>query len=186
MSIEMSRRELPPKNNGLPVPRPEVDWRKKLDAMRGWIMVVAILVASITYTSGLNPPGGFWQDDNGGHKAGSAILRDQLPNRYTTFFYANATAFMASLIIIILLMNENFCTNQAKVVMLYISMVLDLVGLMIAYAAGCARSLSTSIFVIVLAVGVFLFVVYSSRSLSFIYNSSDDSVPPAENVAGCA
>jgi Domain of unknown function len=66
MSNEMSD-DKPPKNNGPAVPWPE-GVRKKFDDIRGWIIMVAILVASVTYTSGLNPPGGFWRDDNGDHK----------------------------------------------------------------------------------------------------------------------
>ncbi|KAF3331264.1 hypothetical protein FCM35_KLT02670 [Carex littledalei] len=136
--------------------------QKWFEDMRGWIMVVAVLVASVTYTTGLSPPGGLWQDELDGHKAGSSILHDKFPNRYTTFFYANATAFMTSLVIIILLMNEKFYCDRYRVIMLNMSMVLDLVSLMIAYAAGCARRLSTSIYVIVLAVGVLLVVFYSA------------------------
>jgi Domain of unknown function len=172
-------------NNNASQQQSNDDMRKKwFEDMRGWIMVVAVLVASVTYTTGLNPPGGFWQDNNGDHKAGSAILRDQLPTRYTTFFYANATAFMASLVIIILLMNENFYTNQARVAMLNISMVLDLVSMMIAYAAGCARHLSTSIYVIVLAVGVLFFVIFSSSFLPSVRKFTRNHVPWLQKIAG--
>ncbi|KAG1327438.1 hypothetical protein COCNU_01G013720 [Cocos nucifera] len=37
------------------------EWVKK---MRGWLMVLATLAASVTYSAGLNPPGGFWQQDD--------------------------------------------------------------------------------------------------------------------------
>ncbi|KAJ3699228.1 hypothetical protein LUZ61_002933 [Rhynchospora tenuis] len=152
--------------------------------MRGWIMVVAVLVASVTYTSGLNPPGGLWPDDLNGHNAGSAILHDKSPHRYTTFFYANATAFMASLVIIILLMNETFYCDHSKVVMLNISMVLGLVSLMIAYAAGCTREVSSSIYVIVLAVVVLLFVIYSARLVRFLCIFSTKCCPRVEDLVG--
>ncbi|XP_078177420.1 uncharacterized protein LOC144571898 [Carex rostrata] len=157
--------------------------QKWFEDMRGWVMVVAVLVVSVTYTTGLSPPGGLWQDNNG-HEAGSSILRDKSPDRYTTFFYANATAFMTSLVIIILLMNEKFYCDRSKVVMLYISMVLDLVSLMIAYAAGCARRVSTSIYVIVLAVGVLLFVVYSARFLPNLCSFASKRAPWVVNIVG--
>ncbi|KAF3331414.1 hypothetical protein FCM35_KLT02820 [Carex littledalei] len=137
----------------------KADTRKNwFDERRDSIMVVAVLAASVTYTTGLNPPGGLWQDELNNHKAGSSILHDKFPDRYTTFFYANATAFMASLVIIILIMNENVSNHRSRFIVMYITMVLDLVSLMIAYAAGCARRLSTSIYVIGLAVAVLAFV----------------------------
>ncbi|KAJ3699225.1 hypothetical protein LUZ61_002930 [Rhynchospora tenuis] len=163
--------------------RHDPERQKWFEDMRGWIMVVAVLVASVTYTSGLNPPGGFWQDDNG-HEAGDSILHDKSFRRYTTFFYANATAFMASLVIIILLMNEKFYCNKSKVVMLNISMVLGLVSLMIAYAAGCARRFSTSIYVIVLAVGVLVFVIYSARVLPYICSCVSKRAPLVPELLG--
>ncbi|KAJ1700833.1 hypothetical protein LUZ63_000612 [Rhynchospora breviuscula] len=167
--------------------RQEAARKKWFKDMRGWIMVVAVLVASVTYTSSLNPPGGFWQDDligPNGHEAGSSILHDKHQSRYTTFFYANATAFMASLVIIILLMNEKFYCNKSKVVMLNISMVLGLVSLMISYAAGCARRFTTSIYVIILAVGVLLFVIYSAHVLSKICNFLGRKAPCLIELSG--
>ncbi|KAJ1697337.1 hypothetical protein LUZ63_005849 [Rhynchospora breviuscula] len=158
--------------------------QKWFEEMRGWIMVVAVLVASVTYTTGLNPPGGLWQDDSNGHEAGDPILHYKSPNRYTTFFYANATAFMASLVIIILLMNERFYFSKSKVIMLNISMVLGLVSLMISYAAGCARKISTSIYVIVLAVVVLLFVIYSAHFLPYICSFTDRRAPWVREVVG--
>ncbi|KAJ1698746.1 hypothetical protein LUZ63_007258 [Rhynchospora breviuscula] len=140
----------------------EKDWFSK---MRGWIMIVGVQVAAITYASGLNPPGGLWPDDKDGHVAGHAILHDKSKSRYTTFYYANATAFMASLVIIVLIMNEKFYLKRSKVVVLNFSMVLGLMSLMLAYAAGSARRITTSIYVIVLAVGNLVFVFLSSHFL---------------------
>ncbi|KAJ4755619.1 Ankyrin repeat family protein [Rhynchospora pubera] len=158
--------------------------QKWFEETRGWIMVVAVLVASVTYTTGLNPPGGLWQDDSNGHEAGDPILHYKSPNRYKTFFYANATAFMASLVIIILLMNERFYFSKSKVIMLNISMVLGLVSLMISYAAGCARKISTSMYVIVLAVVVLLFVIYSAHVLPYICSFTNKRAPWMRDVVG--
>jgi hypothetical protein len=52
---------------------PRKKWFKK---MSGWLMVLANLVVSVTYQAGLNPPGGFWQDNSDGHHAGEPVLRD--------------------------------------------------------------------------------------------------------------
>ncbi|KAJ4763364.1 hypothetical protein LUZ62_073739 [Rhynchospora pubera] len=139
------------------------------EEMRGWIMVVAVLIASVTYASGLNPPGGFWQDDSDGHDAGVSILHDKYNTRFTTFFYANASAFMTSLVIIILLMNKKFYNNNIKVLILNISLVVGLMSLMIAYAAGSTRRFSTSLYVIALAVGVMVFVLYSANVMHALF-----------------
>ncbi|KAJ3699224.1 hypothetical protein LUZ61_002929 [Rhynchospora tenuis] len=146
----------------------EKDWFHK---MRGWIMIVGVQVAAVTYASGLSPPGGSWQDDKvgpDGHIAGHAILHDKSKSRYTTFYYANATAFMASLVIIVLIMNEKFYLKRPKVIALNFSMVLGLMSLMLAYAAGSARRITTSIYVIVLAVGILVFVFLSSHFLKHV------------------
>jgi hypothetical protein len=85
-----------------------------LKEMRGWLIVLATLAASVTYQAGLNPPSGFWQDDNH-HTAGNPVLHDQLVKRYLTFYYFNATVFTTSLVIITLLLNEWFYKSEAKV-----------------------------------------------------------------------
>lgn len=55
---------------------------KWLQEMRGWLMMLATLAASVTYQAGLNPPGGFWQaDDSDGHVAGSPVLESKFATR---------------------------------------------------------------------------------------------------------
>ncbi|XP_025812532.1 uncharacterized protein LOC112889942 isoform X3 [Panicum hallii] len=57
---------------------------KWLKEMRGWLMVLAVLAASVTYQAGLNPPGGFWQqDDAQGNVAGTPVLQSKFPKRGT-------------------------------------------------------------------------------------------------------
>jgi hypothetical protein len=85
--------------------------------------------------------------------------------RYTLFFYFNATAFVTSVVIIILLMNESFYHSEAKVEALEVIVVLDMAGLMGAYIAGSTREVSSSIYIIVLAVVVFLYIIYTARFL---------------------
>ncbi|CAN6214232.1 unnamed protein product [Urochloa humidicola] len=139
---------------------------KWLKEMRGWLMVLAVLAASVTYQAGLNPPGGFWQqDDAQGNVAGTPVLQSKFPKRYTVFFYFNSTAFVTSVVIIVLLMNETFYHSEAKVEALEVIVVLDMAGLMGAYIAGCTREVSSSIYIIVLTVVVFLYVVYTAQFL---------------------
>ncbi|CAN6222054.1 unnamed protein product [Urochloa humidicola] len=106
---------------------------KWFNDMRGWLMVVAVQVATVTYQAGLDPPEGFKVNKDG---------KPEFPKtkRYYMFFYFNTTAFVTSLAIIILLMNRSFYHSEAKVVALEIIVALDMVGLMSAYWAGSTRT----------------------------------------------
>jgi hypothetical protein len=136
-----------------------------LKEMRGWLIVLATLAASVTYQAGLNPPGGFWQDDNRRHTAGNPVLHDRVLKRYLTFYYFNATAFATSLVIIILLLNERFYKSEAKVAALTLTTMVDLMSLVGAYIAGSTRDMPSSIYIIVLTCFLFVCVVYFSRVL---------------------
>lgn len=139
------------------------EWLKE---MRGWLMVLATLAASVAYQAGLNPPGGFWQeDDKKGHVAGNPVLRDLNAARYLTFHYLNATAFATSLVIIVLLLNEQVYQTEAKVAALVLTTMVDLMSLVGAYIAGSTRDMPSSIYIIVLTCFLFVVVVYMARVL---------------------
>ncbi|KAL6909916.1 hypothetical protein ACP4OV_001575 [Aristida adscensionis] len=157
------------------------EWLKE---MRGWLIVLATLAAGVTYQAGLNPPGGFWQDNTpphqaglnppGGfwqdntppHVAGNPVLRDgEFVKRYLTFYYFNATAFATSLVIILLLLNERFYKSEAKVVALTLTTMVDLVSLVGAYIAGSTRDMPNSIYIIVLTCVLFVATIYMARVL---------------------
>lgn len=67
------------------------------------MMMVASLIATMSFLASLNPPGGLWQDDFAGsntkspHRAGYAILEDFDSDEYTRFTNYNTTSFVASL-----------------------------------------------------------------------------------------
>ncbi|TVU11587.1 hypothetical protein EJB05_45181, partial [Eragrostis curvula] len=140
----------------LPGPSDDMDDLQKL---RTYLLLLGILAASVTYQAGLNPPGGFWADSLDGHVAGDPILEDMHPRRYKAFFYCNATAFVASLVIIMLLQSQLITVGAMKRHILQTAMILDLFGLMGAYAAGSSRKFSTSVYVFVLVVIVFTYIV---------------------------
>ncbi|RCV30822.1 hypothetical protein SEVIR_6G138000v4 [Setaria viridis] len=125
------------------------------------LLLVAILVATITYQVGLTPPGGFWIEENLrlGRHAGGAVLLDKYPRRFEVFFYCNTVSFMASIALILLLVNPNLSRLAIRCYALYACQVASLFGLMGAYAAGSARRLRTSIFALVLVVLVIAFFV---------------------------
>jgi len=82
-------------------PKSESD---KLEELRGWLMVLATLTASITWNAALNPPGGFWQSDDAanGHVAGGSVFRDKNHSKYRVFFLFNFAGLYASLVILVL------------------------------------------------------------------------------------
>ena len=79
------------------------EWEYRL---RKYLLLLATLVATVTYSAAFNPPGGVWQDaDPGrGRVAGDPIIRETSYRRYLAFFYSNATAFASSLVVIVLVL----------------------------------------------------------------------------------
>jgi len=137
------------------------DAKDDLQKLRTYLLLLGILAATVTYQAGLNPPGGFWADSVDGHIAGDIILEAMHPRRYRTFFYCNAMAFVASLVIITLLQSKLITIGAMKRHILQTAMILDLFGLMGAYAAGSSRKFSTSVYAFIL---MLVFICHTSCS----------------------
>lgn len=83
------------------------DWLKK---KRSALMIVATVIASMAYQSGLNPPGGVWQESGYHEKeiiyyAGTSIMAFNYPDGYPRFVACNTASFVASLSMIFLLIS---------------------------------------------------------------------------------
>lgn len=141
--------------------KPEAD--DGLHTARSLVLLLATLAATVTYQAGLNPPGGFWPDDRDGHKGGDPILLAKHATRYRVFFYCNSTALAASLVVIFMIQkcpSKTATDNNPWLRALEAVMILDLIGLIGAYTAGCCRDVSTSIYVIAVAGAVLVYVVF--------------------------
>ncbi|XP_006656010.1 uncharacterized protein LOC102722220 [Oryza brachyantha] len=126
-----------------------------------YLMLLAILAASITYQAGLNPPGGFWSDESSDvHKAGTPVLHDIHPDRYKAFFCFNAFSFMSSIVVIMLLLSKSVREKNVPLEVLHLIMILDLLALMTAFAAGSCRKFRTSVYVYGLVVCVTIYLLF--------------------------
>ncbi|CAA2963595.1 ankyrin repeat-containing BDA1-like [Olea europaea subsp. europaea] len=87
-----------------------------LEKKRSALMVVASLIATMTFQVGVNPPGGVWENNYKlnsrgkplgpqSHKVGESIFGHKYPIVYKIFLIANTTGLIASLSIILLLMS---------------------------------------------------------------------------------
>ncbi|CAO2148104.1 unnamed protein product [Urochloa humidicola] len=133
--------------------------KKRIHANRKYLMLLGILVASVTYQAGLQPPGGSWQNSSEGQEAGNPVLHDNRRPRYLGFFYSNSTSFMASIVVILLLLvpqqlYEKPTRLRSWLVVMNTTIVLDLLGLLGAYAAGSSRGWKTSVYVFALVIAV--------------------------------
>ncbi|KAF7093919.1 hypothetical protein CFC21_096294 [Triticum aestivum] len=136
---------------------------KALERRRKFLLQLAILAATVTYQTGLNPPGGFWPEtESNGERsltAGDPVLLDHYGSRYEVFFYCNATGSMASLAVILILVNQKLYKKSIQSNALHMCIIVGLLGLMGAYAAGSCRLLRTSIYVFALVAAVVAFLV---------------------------
>uniref|UniRef100_A0ACD5VNA6 Uncharacterized protein n=1 Tax=Avena sativa TaxID=4498 RepID=A0ACD5VNA6_AVESA len=129
------------------------EWRK-------FLMLLATFATPLTYGAGLAPPGGFWSKTKGDHRAGAPLLHDG-PNkiRYDAFFYANACSFVASLAIIMLLMSRSLSRHLARSYALPVCVLVELLGLIAAFAAGSSRWVTMTMYVGCLFGAVLLYIV---------------------------
>ncbi|OEL34199.1 hypothetical protein BAE44_0004782 [Dichanthelium oligosanthes] len=152
---------------------------RKFNGKRKYLMLLGILVASVTYQAGLAPPGGVWQSNSGGHAAGDPVMHDNRRHRYLAFFYSNSTSFVASVVVVLLLLPPSLHKKwwwHWWLGAMNTTIVLDLLGLLIAYAAGSSRSWKTAGYVSALVIAVLAyFVIHVLVSCFFRRGKKKDS-----------
>nr|CBX25379.1 hypothetical_protein [Oryza brachyantha] len=132
-------------------------WDEKLPK---YLLLLAALSAAVAYQAAMSPPGGLWDESQVSvHTPGDPVLLGSYPRRYKVFFYCNATSFMASLVIMVLLLIERVSNTRPALLALHAAMILDLFGLMGAYAAGSCRRVTTSAYILALVIGVSAYIV---------------------------
>ncbi|KAL6909920.1 hypothetical protein ACP4OV_001579 [Aristida adscensionis] len=142
-------------------------WFKEF--MKAWMTVLASITASVTYQAALNPPGGFWQADDGeGHHAGDPVLRDKHPRLYQAFYYLNATSFVTSLMIMVLSMSERFYHTERKTAFLMATVFVNFASLVGAYVAGSTGTVSSSVYVIVISCIAVACIIYVGELMATI------------------
>ncbi|KAF7846819.1 hypothetical protein BT93_L3700 [Corymbia citriodora subsp. variegata] len=70
--------------------------------VRNILLIIATLIAAVTFQGGVNPPGGIWQDNDDGHSAGRAIYASHQIAFYV-FLVSNTFALSTSLLVIVCL-----------------------------------------------------------------------------------
>ncbi|KAL5149068.1 Ankyrin repeat-containing protein BDA1 [Glycine soja] len=114
-----------------------------IEEKRGTLMVVATVIATMTFQSAISPPGGVWQEDTitGGHncttygicKAGTAVLAYDWPHGFLKFMTFNTTSFFSSLAVVLLLISGFRLENKLMMWILTMGMTLALTFMGLTY-----------------------------------------------------
>jgi hypothetical protein len=118
-------------------------------------LLLATFGTPLTYGAGMMPWLYF-----GRNVIGDPMLADLEPRRYLAFSYCNATCFASSLAIITLLVSKRTLSGRiARSYALQVCVLVDLLGLMGAYAAGSCRNIRLTEYSVAFAGAVFLYIV---------------------------
>ncbi|KAL8500475.1 hypothetical protein ACS0TY_020178 [Phlomoides rotata] len=115
---------------------------------RNVLLVVTALITSVTFQAGVTPPGGVWQDDRDGHKAGRAIYSSQ-EGPFYAFLVCNTLAFSTSILVL---------TSLTYTFPFYIELWGAIAGMFATYAAA-------------------IFAVVTEESVNFRYVLGTAAVP---------
>ncbi|MBA0838651.1 hypothetical protein Goarm_004452, partial [Gossypium armourianum] len=130
----LSSKQEPDQSNAIPKSkRSNVDW---LERKCHNLILAASLLANMAFHAAVNPPSGVWQDNDTSHRAGHYVFADTNPNTYTQFLISNTFGFMASLIIIQLLISGLPIRRKLFKWVLMVVMSVAIAAMVFAYAVS--------------------------------------------------
>jgi hypothetical protein len=123
------------------------------ERLRDALMQLASFALTITYAGVLSTPGGFWDNTDGGaRRPGDPILKGA---RLTAFFVCNTTAFVASLLVVVVLLVRKIRRTMAA----FVGIITMLLGLLGSYLAGSNRETKTTIYLASLIGAILAYIV---------------------------
>uniref|UniRef100_A0A5B7AUP8 Putative Ankyrin repeat-containing protein n=1 Tax=Davidia involucrata TaxID=16924 RepID=A0A5B7AUP8_DAVIN len=127
----------PPSSMGLQIEAEETlvenEW---LTEARGNLLMAATLIATVAFRAGINPPGGVWQEEDKEKSniiAGTSMLATQLAKGYSIFLVSNTITLMASLSIILLMINGIPLKNKFSLWLLTMALCTALMSMAVTY-----------------------------------------------------
>ncbi|XP_047975124.1 ankyrin repeat-containing protein NPR4-like [Salvia hispanica] len=143
----------------------------------GTTMVVVALIAAMAFQAAVNPPGGVWQDDTSSHMAGKAVMASSHPKLYKLFSRANTTAFVSSLLVILLVAFRTPTNASLFVMLIWYTTLVSMASIGVSYRAssimtnpietqtpGQIVAMVVSVFVgivVLVAVYIYMMLLYS-------------------------
>jgi len=114
-----------------------------IEETRGTLMIVATVIATMTFQSALNPPGGVWQENThsgaytcttyGICKSGNAILGYDDAQDYVKFMSFNTVSFFASLCVVLILVCGFPLKNTVIMWILTVAMTIAVTFMLLTY-----------------------------------------------------